>query len=468
MSRLAMISLMGPRTARIRLSAFAEYFYGKSYRPQKRGLSSVHQTIFVLFLLLAAIVWRDSDLLVYPQAAYVFAAFLVSNIATNYILTKYRLYYWMVDAMVVWNCVCITGLVRYSGGLHSYLWVLYLLPIFTAAILMSVRQLAMTVFLAAAGAASFYSGSFSTWDSDVAFELASKIALMFLGAFLMHSLASERDRAEHALDSEREKLDQLSYEVAQQNLETVKNMDMVEMGRRASGVVHDLGTPVTVILGSARLLLAQEETPSKADIRRILDAAVLCRDILSSAMHVAKGEEYKFESLDLGEPLESAIAIAEPILSASNTEFVRVLDARSARVRGSRIHLQRLFLNLLMNSKNVLKNGGSVKVSSSCQPDKHIAEVVFDDSGPGFPAQLLAEGPKPFVTGRAASGGTGLGLVVCKEIAERHGGSLALSNRLLGGARVTVRLPLAAACAQPAENQPRQDSSKISAPSPNL
>jgi signal transduction histidine kinase len=418
-------------------------FYNKTSQPRKQAFTHIHQAIFIVFMLMIALIFRQNPYLVYPHIIYLFIAFLLSNLATNYILTRYKVYYAVVDLMVVTNCIIITALQEYSGGIHSYLWVLYLLPIFTAAIMLETRQLVLTSFVAMFGTSYFYGNPLTEWDYDLmGVELISKLSLLFLGALLMKSLAAERDKVESELEGEREKLDRMSFDVANNNMETLKNADMLEMGKRTSGVIHDLGTPVTVILGSARLLL-QEEVPSKTDIQRILDAALLCRNILSSAMKVAKGQEYKFEPLDLADPLESAMAIASPILTQEHVTLKHAISKEKLpQVNGSSIHLERLFINLLMNAKNVLKDGGEVKVSLGMSPDAKFLEFILDDNGPGFPPDLLKTGPKPFATTRSTSGGTGLGLIVCKEVVEKHGGEFKLSNRVLGGARVTARFPV--------------------------
>ncbi len=416
--------------------------YSKTSQPRKQAFTHIHQTIFIVFMLMVALIFRQNPYLVYPEIVYLFIAFLFSNIATNYVLTRFKVYYGIVDLLVVLNCIIITGLQEYSGGIHSYLWVLYLLPIFTAAIMLETRQLVLTSFLAMFGTVYFYGNPFTEWDYELmGVELISKLSLLFLGGMLMRSLSAERDKVEAELETEREKLDIMSFEVATSNMESLKNADMLEMGKRTSGVIHDLGTPVTVILGSARLLL-QEEVPSKTDMQRILDAALLCRNILSSAMKVAKGQEYKFEPLNLAEPLESAMAIAAPILAQEHITLKHAVGTdKMPPVNGSSIHLERLFINLVMNAKNALKTGGEVKVSLNCSSDRKFVYFVLDDNGPGFPDDLLKTGPKPFVTTRSASGGTGLGLVVCKEVVEKHGGEFRISNRVLGGARVSARFP---------------------------
>ncbi|MDD2772849.1 MAG: HAMP domain-containing sensor histidine kinase [Elusimicrobiales bacterium] len=453
---------MLPLFYRKHIAAFLR-FLGKTSNRKKRAFTRVHQAIFVVFLLCVALFSRGNQYLEYPQIIYVFLAFLLSNAATNYVLTKYNVYSWMVDLMVVWNCVNITGLLYYSGGLHSYLWVLYLLPIFTAAILLDTRQLALTLFLALVGNAVFYGNPFTDWDFDVGFELAGKSAVIFLGAMLMKSLASEREKVEEELENEREKLDKMSFDVAKHNLSAVENADMVEMGKKTAGVVHDLGTPVTVIIGSARILM-EDENPSKTDVQRILDAALLCRNILKGAMQVAKGQEYNHEEITMRDPLESAMAIAAPVLAADNVTLSHIFRENIPRIRGSQVHLERLFLNLMMNAKHELKDGGEVRVLLTVPSDRKAVEVTIEDNGPGFAKEMLRDGPRPFATSRSETGGTGLGLVVCKEIVEKHGGEFKLSNRVLGGARVYMKFPAVV----PGAVQGQNEQANMSAPKASL
>lgn len=106
----------------------------------------------------------------------------------------------------------------------------------------------------------------------------------------------------------------------------------------------------------------------------------------------------------------------------------------------SKAHIERVFINSLSNSISFVPNGGQVKISARTEGGRVIVEI--SDNGPGFPEKLLKEGVKAFGTTRKEKGGTGLGLFVCEQIVQRHGGEMVLGNPPGGGARIIISLPV--------------------------
>lgn len=410
--------------------------------PKKSFFTNGHQTIFIIFLVLLVLFARNNPYLQYPQTIYLFAAFLLSSIFTNYSLDRMRIRYWAVDLLIFWNCLVISFIVHYSGDTHSYMWVLYLLPIFTSAILLHRRQLILAAVLGIIMMVYFYGNPFTDWDRDIVFELAGKSTVLFMGAVLMNSLVAERDKVEVELSTERDKLEEMTRSTAQTTMQLMQNTNMAEMGKNTSGIIHDLGTPVSVILGSARMMDMEKKAPNE-DLQRIIDAALLCKNILSNAMNMAKGQEFKIEPINILDTVDSALAIAHPLIREKDLTVVKTIKDRPPLIKGSYAHVQRVFLNLLLNAKGALKPGGKIFINMHTSPDKLWVITSIEDNGTGFPAQFLQNGPQAFQTTKKEGEGTGLGLVTTKQLVEKQGGSIIFSNRLQGGARVQVKLPVA-------------------------
>src|SRR5262249_3905520 len=139
------------------------------------------------------------------------------------------------------------------------------------------------------------------------------------------------------------------------------------------------------------------------------------------------------------------------------------LPARPALVEADVAQVRQLLLNLLLNAIDAIPGEGAVRVRLTrhagrwTDPDwvpegpaatiDHWLALQVADTGRGLPAELGARIFDPFVSTKET--GTGLGLTICKRIAEAHEGDIAAANRPEGGAVFTVRLPLA-----PAEEQP--------------
>ena len=100
-----------------------------------------------------------------------------------------------------------------------------------------------------------------------------------------------------------------------------------------------------------------------------------------------------------------------------------------------------LFYQLIKNAYERLQQGGSLRVTLKATEDGRQASIKFEDSGPGFSQEALSKLFAPFNT--TEKGKAGIGLAVARRIAEKHGGTLEVSNKKERGAIVEVLLPLA-------------------------
>ncbi|MEE1035914.1 MAG: HAMP domain-containing sensor histidine kinase, partial [Oscillospiraceae bacterium] len=101
--------------------------------------------------------------------------------------------------------------------------------------------------------------------------------------------------------------------------------------------------------------------------------------------------------------------------------------------------LRQVFLNILDNAAKHGGEGKRIEASMSCEDDSVVVRIR--DFGPGIPEDEIPLVKKKFYKGSSQARGTGIGLAVCDEIVEMHGGTLTLENAQGGGTLVTVRLP---------------------------
>jgi signal transduction histidine kinase len=209
-------------------------------------------------------------------------------------------------------------------------------------------------------------------------------------------------------------------------------------GRTAmlAAISHDLGTPLS------RLAFWIERLPDEARIRANADIDEM-RAMIGAALRFARDEsgEQADQRVDLGSLLDSLIEDMTMAGAPASLE-----PGPRAIVRGNPQALRRLFSNLV---ENAIRYGDAAALC--WRIDGRMAEIIVDDSGPGFDAATAERLFEPFVRGDPSrnreTGGTGLGLAIVRSIAEAHGGTVTLGNREGtdgGSGRVCVRLPLAA------------------------
>jgi signal transduction histidine kinase len=203
---------------------------------------------------------------------------------------------------------------------------------------------------------------------------------------------------------------------------------------------HELNnslTPIQSIAGSLESLVRRAERPNdwEVDLRRglgvISSRSESLTRFLDSYARLARLPEPTLEPVELG-------ALVRRVARLETRMEVALVPGREVRIRADHAQLEQALINLVRNAVDAaLKTGGTVRAGWSSADD--WVDVWIEDDGPGIPnaANLFV----PFYSTKP--GGSGIGLVLSRQIAEAHHGTLLVANREDGrGARANVRLPL--------------------------
>jgi two-component system nitrogen regulation sensor histidine kinase GlnL len=232
------------------------------------------------------------------------------------------------------------------------------------------------------------------------------------------------------------------------------------LGELATSLVHEVGNPVSVILGFARLLIQQDGVDPEGEVReRIFREAERCRRIVEQLLDYARSSSQSQRLVPLG--LKGVVSDTLDLLSyrvkrrGVATEVA--WDPETPFVLADPGEMKQVFLNLLLNALDATGEGGRIRVSSRprvrevtvggdslLEPRARVearpwAEVRVENDGVGLgttnPEQFFA----PFFTTK--EGGGGLGLPVCRRIIDERGGTIRLENLPGKGACAVVELP---------------------------
>jgi len=231
-----------------------------------------------------------------------------------------------------------------------------------------------------------------------------------------------------------------------------------------STVSHELRTPLTSIAGSLGLLAggAAGALPEKA--ARLIGIAQsnsqrlvrLINDILDVEKLEAGKLEMNLQPLDLRAVAARSIEGARGFAEALGVEF-RLSEGVEAPIRGDADRLIQVVTNLLSNAAKFSPKGGEVTVG--VHSEARIARLSVADKGPGIPeafrSRIFSKFAQADSSDTRAKGGTGLGLVIAREIAERHGGRLWFESTEGEGATFHLDLPLAGEAARAPGDGPR-------------
>jgi signal transduction histidine kinase len=208
-------------------------------------------------------------------------------------------------------------------------------------------------------------------------------------------------------------------------------------GELAASVAHELRNPLAAIQMALRNLRSEIGEPELQHRLSLVGGEVerLSR-LLNEMLTFSKHEPEPVQPLRLADLVRQLVELTRYQLPRETSVEVEVAEELVCQLPGD--SLRQALLNLILNAAQALPDGrGSIVVRVTHDGDGLVLTV--EDDGPGFDETTLAQVARPFFSTR--SRGTGLGLAIVYQFARESGGSLELSNRDAGGARVTLALP---------------------------
>jgi PAS domain S-box-containing protein len=219
------------------------------------------------------------------------------------------------------------------------------------------------------------------------------------------------------------------------------------VGQLASGLAHEIGTPLNVIAGNAELL--RMEVGGQANQAAALDTIMLQADRISRLVQqlltFARTQPQAMQPVALAEPLSHVLSLLEARFRHVGITTIVDMPADLPLVWGAAEQLEQVFLNVLVNAWHAMPTGGVVTIRGSVSADKMV-QLAFQDTGRGMSATDLARACEPFFSTKGEQG-TGLGLAICKQILDSHQGRMYLHSTLGHGTTVTFLLQRADAVA---------------------
>jgi len=235
---------------------------------------------------------------------------------------------------------------------------------------------------------------------------------------------------------------------AQRHRDTFTHLQrLATLGELATSIAHELNQPLAAIMASAftaRRLVGDD--PAFAGISSIIDELLestrRAADVVRRARALVRADDPVFELVSLNEVIADVARFLRSDLIIRQTTLRLDLEPGLPRVRGDRVRLQQVLLNLLLNaldSTDGQPTGRRAIVVTSRHGADDAIEVCVRDSGAGFPSELRGRLFEPFVTTKRK--GTGLGLAIVRAIVQAHGGQVMAESPEEGGAAFRVVLP---------------------------
>jgi signal transduction histidine kinase len=221
------------------------------------------------------------------------------------------------------------------------------------------------------------------------------------------------------------------------------------VGTLASSVAHEFNNILTTIINYAKLGTRPEcsEAAKQQAFEKILKGSQRAATIISSMLGFARNRSTQREMVDVAALAEEVLILTDKDLSSHQIKVEKHFHSRP-KVSAVRGQIEQILLNLIINARQAMPNGGRLTVDVRVNPKTQMADIAICDSGIGIPPEQLRLIFEPFYTTKKPDdqghGGSGLGLSVCRQIIEQHQGRIRVESVVGKGSKFTVKLPLEA------------------------
>jgi two-component system, NtrC family, sensor kinase len=217
------------------------------------------------------------------------------------------------------------------------------------------------------------------------------------------------------------------------------------IGLLAAGVAHEVNTPLTGVSSYTQMLLGMipETDPKHALLQKMQRQTDRATNIVGNLLNFSRaGSSTDFTDIDINKLLNDTLQLLEPQLRKTNIEIVKDYATELPAITGSSGKLQQVFTNLILNARDAMISGGTIKLTTCAEADGSVS-VEVSDTGAGIPAENLKKVFDPFFTTKGVGNGTGLGLAVSYGIVQEHAGSIEARSKPGDGTTFQIILPAA-------------------------
>lgn len=215
------------------------------------------------------------------------------------------------------------------------------------------------------------------------------------------------------------------------------------IGLLAAGVAHEVNTPLTGVSSYTQMLISMlpEADPKHALLQKVRKQAERATNIVNNLLNFSRtGNATEFTPLEISRVLDDTLQLLEPQLRGNQIRIIRDYDPDAQPVFGNAGKLQQVFTNLLLNARDAITAGGSIRISTVPSSD-HSIIVEVADTGMGIAPENVAKIYDPFYTTKGVGRGTGLGLAVSYGIVQEHSGHISVESNPGQGTTFRITLP---------------------------
>jgi signal transduction histidine kinase len=250
---------------------------------------------------------------------------------------------------------------------------------------------------------------------------------------LIHSFNSLVDR----LETTKKELESFHY----QQMERADRL--ASIGEMATGIAHEIKNPLAGISGAISVLANDfaEDDPRKEVIGQVLDQIARLNKTATDLLYFGRPGQPEFTFVDINALIKDTLFFIAQHPEARNIHRVKELTRDLPPAWADAKQIQQVLFNIVINAIQAMEEGGTLSVLTELvkRDNRSFLQIKIQDTGAGIPPEQLDKIFVPFHTTKTQ--GTGLGLPICRQLIEQHGGRIEVASRLGNGTVFTIELP---------------------------
>jgi signal transduction histidine kinase len=270
---------------------------------------------------------------------------------------------------------------------------------------------------------------------------------------LLKRISGDKEKLQASVRS----LEKVNIELKQAEKDVVRAEKMASVGRLSSGIAHEIGNPIGIVIGYLELL-KQKDIPDDEKneyLNRAGDEINRISIIIRQLLDYSRQSDEKPEIIGVHEVIKDVSDIVKYQPFMTNIEIRLSLEAENDNILADSNQLRQIFLNLIINAADAISSSqneqsGRLMVASEvikeADPEainsRPTLKISFADNGAGIPEESIGNIFDPFYTTKEPGKGTGLGLFVCFSLIDGMGGKIKAQSSGKEGTRMIIYLPL--------------------------
>ena len=239
-------------------------------------------------------------------------------------------------------------------------------------------------------------------------------------------------------------LEQLIDEIERAKITLVQNTNSHQLSELLRRLVHQINNPLTSIMGCAQLGMLELDDAEAIEKRMmgIIESTQRIKGINQEILNIGQVTEEKIEKMNLAEILDDCLYMFGDLMTLKGVSLEKELDAHQLHVRAHRFSLEQVFKNLILNAIDSMDSRPEKRLKVKAEIDEASSSISVDiyDTGCGIPEKFVDQIFNQHFTTK--EDGTGLGLLVVKDIVERHKGKVEVRSKAGEGTMFKVMLPI--------------------------